>query len=192
LASRRLARPTTPVRSPAGAPPAAGVGSSPLVGLALVERCGGFRREPHTADYRRSQVASRSCPRPRRTQWLQTSKAPLRKSELAVLGTPMRRTTAPMSALGVDFIDVLTPPGDAVVVDAHDDDATPTVRRAVGLGSRPVALPYAAPTMPTGPQARGAGCSIGARRAVRMSVTGALVGLRGTRPPIRHGSGRVR
>src|SRR4051812_18152213 len=42
--------------------------------------------------------------------------------------------------LALDLVDVETPPIDAVVADAHDEDATLVERRAVRLGSRPVDL----------------------------------------------------
>ena len=45
-----------------------------------------------------------------------------------------------VGALAFDFVDVETPPRDAVVADAQDDDTTLLERRAVRLGARPVDL----------------------------------------------------
>jgi hypothetical protein len=45
-----------------------------------------------------------------------------------------------VGALALDFVGVETPPRDAVVADAHDEDATLLERRAVRLGPRPVDL----------------------------------------------------
>src|SRR4051812_36905898 len=57
-------------------------------------------------------------------------------SELTVLGT--RHATddgIDVRAFAFDFVDVEAPPGDAVLADAHDDDATLVERCAVRLGS---------------------------------------------------------
>src|SRR4249920_3434312 len=62
-------------------------------------------------------------------------------SALTVFGTRHSADNGvDVSALAFDFVGVETPPRDAIVADAHDDDTTLLERRAVDLGSRPVDL----------------------------------------------------
>ena len=62
-------------------------------------------------------------------------------SELPVLGTGHATDDGiDVFALSLDLVDVEASPGDVVIADAHDDDATLLERRAVRLGPRPMDL----------------------------------------------------